>query len=172
MCDVPGSGTWDEKKIAMALGNPAWKYFIWCFVSFRLQTWESPIADGQARSAGTPARPELDVLTRASLEYTSAACIFAAEHEQNNLATELFQPNFAYLILNTCMCLPGPRHESPLVPGSFLFFPLHKRYFFQGRARQRLLPTAKFQQKQKPDDVTYFRTRDRLESISTKPGNV
>lgn len=76
------------------------------------------------------------------------------------------RPNFAYLILNVCMCsgtlcrAPDINHLSYRV--GFFSSP----YFFQGRAS----PRSK--QKQKPDDVTYFWTRDRLESISTKPGNV
>lgn len=164
VCDVPGSGTWDEKKLQWRSGiQPrSTSYGVSCHFAYKHGNHQLPTVTGTPRAAGvSPA-----LLTRALLEYTSAACIFAAEYERNNLATELFRPNFAYLVLNVCVCsgtlcrAPDINHLSYRV--GFFSSP----YFFQGRAS----PRSK--QKQKPDDVTYFWTRDRLESISTKPGNV
>lgn len=63
MCDVPGSGTWDEKNCGgnfSVVGNEVLPCFVSSLevlhmglVSFRLQTWETSIADGLgvARSA-------------------------------------------------------------------------------------------------------------------------
>lgn len=157
-----------EKKLRWHSGiQPrSTSYSVSCHFAYKHGNRQLPTATGTPRVVGvSPA-----LLTRASLKDTSAACIFAAEHERNNLTTEPFRPNFAYLILKVCMCSGTLCRALDMNHLSYRVVFFSSPYFFQGRARRRLLPAVKFQQKQNPDDVTYFRTRDRLKSISAKPG--